>query len=174
MTLLENLSVDELTPVRLWSALDPETRQLAAEALFEGDPALRGQAHQAIAATLRFRVAGVRKLSLGKRIDYLARVVRPEHELASSLLMALHLGRRQDLLRSFLDQLEIPNEDGLIDGDHEVGPIAAEALAPALAGLRERFDAADVDLYMASLLALDPEVWGALGPLLQADDSTST
>ncbi len=174
MTLLENVSLDGLTPVRLWSALDPPTRQLAAAAMFEGDPALRGQAHQAIAATLRFRVAGVRKLSLGKRIDYLARVVRPEHELASSLLMALHLGRRQELLSSFLDQLAIPNADGLIDEGHELGPVDAEALVPAVAELRARFDAAQVDVYLASLLALDPDVWGALRPLLQADDSAST
>lgn len=169
MTLLEDLSLDELTPVRLWSALDQPTRVQAAEALFEGDPSLRGQAHQAIAAALRFRVAGVRKLSVGKRVDYLSRVVRPEHELASSLLMALHLGRRQDLLRSFLDQLQIPNEDGLIDGEHELGAVDAEALAPAVEALRARFDVTEVDLYMTSLLALDPDVWGALGPLLQAE-----
>ena len=114
-------------------------------------------------------MAGVRKLSVGKRVDYLARVVRPEHELASSLLMALHLGRRQALLRSFLDFLEIPNEDGLIDADHELGPIGAAALAPAVTGLREQFDAEEVELYLASLLALDPDVWGALALLLQAD-----
>ncbi len=168
MTLLDDISLDNITPARLWSELDPPTRVLAAEALFEGDPALRGLAHQAIAAALRFRVAGVRKLSVGKRIDYLARVVRPEHELACSLLMALHLGRRQALLRSFLDHLEIPNEDGLIDADHELGPVDAEALAPAVAGLRERFEGAQVDLYLASLLALDPDVWGGLAPLLQA------
>ena len=105
MTLLDDVSLDKLTPVRLWSELDGPTRVQAAEALFEGDPSLRGQAHQAIAAALRFRVAGVRKLSVGKRIDYLARVVRPEHELASSLLMALHLGRRQALLRPALSPI---------------------------------------------------------------------
>ena len=169
MTLLEDVSLDKLTPARLWSELDAPTRAQAAAALFEGDPSLRGQAHQAIAAALRFRVAGVRKLSVGKRIDYLARVVRPEHELASSLLMALHLGRRQALLRRFLDLLEIPNEDGLIDADHELGPIDAAALAPAVTGLREQFHAEEVELYLASLLALDPDVWGALAPLLQAD-----
>ena len=167
MTLLQDLSLDELTPVRLWSALDQPTRVQAAEALFEGDPSLRGQAHEAIAAALRFRVGGVRKLSVGKRVDYLARVVRPEHELASSLLMALHLGRRQDLLRSFLDELSIPNEDGLIDGEHELGAVEAAALGSAVAAVRTRFDATEVDLYMASLLALDPDVWGALAPLLQ-------
>jgi hypothetical protein len=169
MTLLEDVSLDKLTPARLWSELDAPTRVQAAEALFEGDPSLRGQAHQAIAAALRFRVAGVRKLSVGKRIDYLARVVRPEHELASSLLMALHLGRRQALLRRFLDLLAIPNEDGLIDADHELGPIDAAALAPAVTGLREQFHAEEVELYLASLLALDPDVWGGLAPLLQAD-----
>ena len=44
--------------------------------------------------------------------------------------------------------------------------MAADRLAPAVNALHERFDAPDVDLYLASLLALDPETWGGLKPLL--------
>lgn len=169
MPLLEHLPVDQLTPVRLWAELDPGTRTLAAKALFDGDRELREQANQAIATTLKFRAAGVRKLSVDTRIDYLVRRVRPDDALASSLLMVLHLGCRQALLRSFLDELQIPNEDGLIAADHATGPIATERLEPAVGKLRERFDAADVELYLASLLALDPDVWGGLTGLLTHD-----
>ena len=63
------------------------------------------QADQAIATALKFRPAGVRKLSVDTRIDYLVRRDRPDDALASSLLMALHLGCRQALLRGFLDEL---------------------------------------------------------------------
>ena len=167
MPLLENLPVDELTPARLWSELDPPTRTLAARALFDGDREMRDQADQAIATALRFRPVGVRKLSVDTRIDYLVRRVRPDDALASSLLMALHLGRRQALLRSFLDELQIPNEDGLIAAGHATGPITTERLEPAVGMLRERFDGAEVELYLASLLALDPDVWGGLTGVLR-------
>ena len=169
MSLLADLPLDTLTAARLWSALDPPTRTLAAEALFDGDRVTRNQADHAIATTLRFRDAGVRKLSVNKRINYLVRVVRPDDGLASSLLLALHLGRRQELLRTFLDELQIPNEDGLITADHDVGPVATETLQLAVGKLRERFDGAEVDLYLASLLVLDPHTWGGLTRILRPD-----
>ena len=167
MHLPHDLPLDTLTPARLWSALDPPTRTLAARALFDGDRSLRDQADHAIAITLRFRDAGVRKLSVNKRIDYLVRVVQPDDNLASALLMALHLGCRQALLRCFLDELQIPNEDGLIASDHEVGPVDAERLEPAVGALRDRFDDTEVELYLASLLVLDPDVWGGLTGILR-------
>ncbi len=169
MSLLADLPLDTLTAARLWSALDPPTRTLAAEALFDGDPSTRAQADHAIATALRFRDAGVRKLSVKKRIGYLVRVVRPDNELASSLLMALHLGCRQPLLGTFLDELQIPHEHGLIASGHEVGPVPAETLEPAVGKLRERFDQAEVELYLASLLALDSDTWGALTGILRPD-----
>ena len=76
---------------------------------------------------------------------------------------------RQKLLVSFLDELQIPNQDGLIAEDHELGPVAAAALEPAVRRLRDQFDGAEVEIYLASLLALDPEVWGGLGELLRED-----
>ena len=172
MRLLQNLPPDKLTPARLWAELDHTTRVLAAQSLFDGDRSMRDQADQAIATALRFRAAGVRKLAVKTRVDYLVRVVRPDHALASSLLMALHLGCRQELLCSFLDALQIPNKDGLIASDHELGPLAAEPLAEAVGTLRERFDGAEVDLYLASLLALDSDVWGGLTDVLRQDGAS--
>ena len=37
MSLLARLDLRELTPSRLWGALDPETRRLAAETIYEVD-----------------------------------------------------------------------------------------------------------------------------------------
>lgn len=167
MTLLQNLSLETLTPARLWLALDKPTRLLAATALYD-DSSMRDQAHQAIAGAIKFRVAGIRKLSVEKRIDYLARVVRPDEGLASSLLVALHLGHRRKLLGCFLDDLDIPHEDGLNTSDDELGLVPANRLQQAVTKLRERFGPEEVDLYLASLLVLDPEVWGELAGILAA------
>ena len=169
MSLLQNLSLDKLTPARLWSALDAPVRRLAIRAMYGDDPELRAQADQALAEALRFRPAGVRKLPLDKRVDYFLRRVRPDNTLASTLLTTLHLAHRRVLLGAFLDALGVPNDDGLIPPGHEPEPVAADRLAPAVESLHARFDAPDVDLYLASLLALDPDVWGGLRPLLEPD-----
>ena len=166
MRSLHDVPLDELTPTRLWVTPDAPTRALAARALFDGDRQVRDQANHAIAIALRVRDAGVRKLSLDRRVDYLARVVRPDDALASSLLIALHLRCRQPLLVCFLEALQIPHQAGMVADDYELGRVAADALEPAVAQLREHFDAGDVDVYLARL-ALDPDVWGELGEVLQ-------
>lgn len=172
MPLLQNLPLDKLTPARLWPALDEPVRRLAIRAMYDDDPDLRREADQALADALRFRPAGVRKLPVDKRVDYFVRRVRPDNSLASTLLTTLHLAHRRPLLGAFLDALEVPNDDGLIAPGHEPEPFAGDRLAPAVDGLRGRFDAADVDVYLATLLALDPDVWGGLKPLLEPDGAS--
>ena len=167
MSLLQNLPLGKLTPARLWPALDESVRRLAIEAMYGDDPDLRREADRALADALRFRPAGVRKLPLDKRVDYFVRRVRPDNTLASTLLTTLHLAHRRPLLGAFLDALEIPNDDGLIPPGHEPEPFAGDRLAPAVDDLRERFEGPDIDLYLATLLALDPDVWGGLKPLLE-------
>ncbi len=167
-SLLQNLPLDKLTPTRLWSALDEPVRRLAIHAMYD-DPELRREVDQALAEALRFRPAAVRKLPVDRRVDHFVRRVRPDNSLATNLLTTLHLAHRRPLLGAFLDALDIPNDDGLIPPGHEPEPFAADRLAPAVDGLRERFDTADVDVYLATLLALDPDAWGGLRPLLRPD-----
>jgi hypothetical protein len=138
------------TPAAIWSKLDPDTRSRAARALFRhaaSDPAMRQEALHAIAAALRFREASVRKLPLDKRVEYLVRVVRPDDSLASSLLLALHV---------------VEHDAGVIDPRYEPEPPAADRLEAAIRTLRVTFPEAEVDLYLASLAAMDPETWRGL------------
>jgi len=144
--------------------MDPATRALAARAMYRpwDDRSLRQDADRAIATTLRFREVAVKKLALDKRSDYLARVVRPDDALASSLLTALHLSERQAMLAAFLDNLGIPQKDGLIEQDHDLGAPKPESLSRAAKQLYDGFPAAEVDLYLASLVSMDREAWGGL------------
>jgi len=162
--------LDGLGPARLWSALDEATRREAAHSLYRGqwdDPAGRQQADSAIAAAVRFRTVAVRKLPLEKRVDYLLRVVRPDDALATSLLTALHLDRRKPLLESFLNRLGIPQDGGMIDPEYDLAPPAPDRLADAVAGLREEFPGPEADLYLTTLLVLEPDTWGGLADLLR-------
>ena len=167
---LREIPIEGLSPAKLWPLLDPAVRSLAAHALYahEWDEApTRREADAAVAAAIRAREVSVRKMPVEKRAEYLARAVRPSESLASSLLLALHLEHRRPMLAAFLDAVGIPHEDGLITGDGEIGAIEGPAVARAAHGLFERFPADEVAVYLATLLAMDPDLWAALGPALR-------
>ena len=94
--------------------------------------------------------------------------VRPNDSLASSLLMALHLGRRAHMLGTFLDQLDIPDNGGLIAEDFDLEPPDATQLGAAVNALLEAHAKDEVEVYLASLLALDADTWGALIEVMRA------
>ena len=164
MQLLGTVPLEKLTPSRVWAELDPETKALAARTLFAPgeEKSNREEANLAIASALRFRIQAVRKLPTEKRVHYLARAVRPDDSLASSLLTKLHLNHRTEMLGAFLDALEIPQENGMIDESVELEPFDAAKLAAAASGLRERFPGDEVEIYLATLVAMDPEIWQGL------------
>jgi hypothetical protein len=169
MSLFDPLDLEKLSPARLWSALDAETRQSAARCLYglRDDPAARAEADAAIAVALHYRPTAVRQLPQEKRVHYLTRVVRPDDALAGSLLRALHLAERKEMLETFLDQLGIRQRDGVIDDEVPTEPPAGKALRPAVALLRERYPAPQVDLYLTTLLAMDREFWNGLADCLR-------
>lgn len=163
-------SLDGLSPARLWSRLQPETRLLAARSLYVhpwGENPAKREADVAIAIALRFREQAVRQLPTDRRAHYLAKSVQPSESLASSLLLALHLEQRRPMLREFLGALDIPNDDGVISEDHELEAPADAELATAAARISESFPAEEVEVYLLTLLALDRDTWGGLEPLLR-------
>lgn len=171
MSLFERIPTDRLSPLRLWSALDAETRLAAARSLYAhdwGESPTRREADLTIATVMRFRDAMVRQLPVDRRAAYLAKIGSPTENLASSLLLALHLEQRRPILGAFLDAIGVPHKDGLIAEDHEMKAPAAKVLKAAVAKIGAAFDAADVDLYLATLLALDPDTWGGLSELVGA------
>ena len=169
MSLLQRIPIDELTPGRLWSELDPETRRAAAVSLYRGDwpdDSTRREADAAIAAKLRFRELVVRRLPVDKRVGYLVGM-RADDSLATSLLLALHLDRRKGLLGSFLDRLEVPHHGGVIDDAYEMRSPEPERLADAVDQLYADHRADEVDAYLASLVALEPATWNGLVAILR-------
>ncbi len=130
------------------------------------DRAYRRELNRAIAASIRFREATVARLPPEKRVEYLLRSVQPDDDLASTLLLALHVGRRTELLGVFLDGLGIPHDGGMIDPSHELSPPADETLVAVVDELRARFPAKQVALYLAALLAMDAGTWSGLRRLL--------
>lgn len=167
---LRELLADRLTPSRVWSHLDPETRKSAAEAIY-ADGATRREADLAVAAAMRFREPALRRQSVAQRVGYLLRAVHPDDELAGSLLLALHLTHRRPILCRFLSELSIPHEDGLIDPEHQTEPPTTTSLTAAVAALDGNFDRAHVDLYLTCLVSMDPDTWRNLEPILHRRDA---
>ena len=171
MSLIETVALDKLSPARLWAQLDADARRAAVRALYASawdDDASRLEADLAIAATLRFRPIAVRTRPGATRIDHLCRAVRPGESLSTSLLRALHLVERRAMLAAFLDALGIPQRDGLITDDADPPAPTAAAVAGAAAELREHHPPAAVELYLLSLVALDPDFWKGVGEYLRS------
>ena len=169
MTMLDKTKLRELTPARLWAELGPETRELAARTVYGDaldDDTGRMEADMAIAATLRFRPVAVRKLPLDKRVGYLLRAVRADDSLASTLLLALHLGQRRAMLAAFLDQLGIEHEDGVIQVDDFETP-TTEQVKAAVEAVYEGFPTDEAEVYFATLIAMEPEAWEGLIEVLE-------
>ena len=165
------IPLEGLSPAKLWSVLDPPARVLAARALYRhdwGETDTRREADAAIAHALRFRDAMVKKLPIDQRADYLAKAVRATESLAGSLLLALHLEHRRPILSVFLDALGIPHEDGLISKDHELTSVDPQALDEAAAKLFREFPTGEVEIYLATLVAMDPDLWGGLTKTLES------
>ena len=64
-------------------------------------------------------------------------------------------------------------DNGMIAEDHALQAPGKEALVRATEALDARFPAREVDVYLASLLALDPGSWEGLGDVLEARRSAS-
>jgi hypothetical protein len=169
MSLLSQIDLDQLSPGRLWAQLDAATREEAVRSAYnDGTDGSKIEADMAIAHALRFRPDAVRKLPLDRRVNYVLKNVQVDDSLASTLLLALHLDRRSDLLEVFLGELGIPQNGGLIDETFDMQPPQADALTRASSRAYESFESGNVDVYLAALLALDPDTWGALRDVIRA------
>ncbi len=168
--LLSSLDLDHFGPHDIWTALEEEVQVAAGTAVFRhdwNDRSTKRDAVRAIALSIRFREVAVQKMPAEKRGRLLATRVPIDDMLASTLLMALHLNDRRTLLVGFLEALGIPQEDGMIADEYEFTELAAEALVAADTEIRNKFPDEQVNLYLASLLAMDDRWWGGIRPLLK-------
>jgi hypothetical protein len=170
MSLASRIDLSQCGPAQLWATLEPEVRLDAARSLYAhdwGTAPTRREADFAIMHGMRFRESAVRQLPVEKRANYLARSIRPTESLAGSMLLALHLEKRRDMLCAFLDALSIPHENGLIAEDHDLKPPTRAALQKGEKALSGAFAADQVELYLATLYILDRITWANLASILE-------
>ena len=93
------------------------------------------------------------------------RMTAEQRHRAARVLMLYHLAEQRPMMGAFLDALGIAHDAGLIRDD-DVTPDEAK-VAAAAAALANAYPAADVSIYLNTLLCQDPKTWGALAGLGQ-------
>lgn len=151
-----------LTPSRMWKQMTLDQRQRAARAFWSDEEATDDQVQAVllIAQQKKFRPKTVLGLDLDRKVRHLATLAPLPDSLAARALVLYHLAEQRAMMGAFLDALGIAHDEGVIK-EEEVKPDAAK-IAPAAAGLAEKFPADDVSLYLNTLFCQDPETWSAL------------
>jgi hypothetical protein len=153
----------ETTANRLWKRLAPADRLLATDAFFAEPPQeLVGTALGAVVRARHLRPQVARSLSPAEQSRILATVLEVGEPLASGLLVCLHLAHRRPLLRTFLDAVGLPHEDGLLK--EEADPVAVDAgsMGRGVGALTAAYPPDQVRVYLNTLWLQDPERWAAL------------
>ncbi len=146
------------TSNRLWKTLSPEEKNLAAaEMVKDPSPLIRASVIAVVADARKMRAIAVRKLPLEIQARIVATVRDPGEILASSLLVALHLGPRKPMLVAFLDALGLPHEDGILK-DEATQPISLDDLKKGCAALGSESPSA-IRIYLNTLWLQDPTRW---------------
>ena len=158
--------LSEFRPSRLWKKLPPETRITAAELFWADEQSTEQQieAVTALASHMKFRAKSVVALPIEKKAKYLAALPTVSDSVAARALVNYHLERQRPMMGAFLDSLGITHENGLISEENVAKPDAGK-LKAAAGELAAKYPAADVSLYLSTLVSQDPDTWGALAEL---------
>ena len=155
----------EMTPTagRLWKRMTFEQRHRAALVFWREETiaADQAQAVHLIAKHVKFRPKTIAGLDLEGKARHLASVPTLPDDIATRLLVLYHLAEQRPMMGAFLDSLGIAHDNGLIQEGSAVTPDAAK-LGPAVEALANAYPAADVSIYLNTLLGHDPQTWGAL------------
>jgi hypothetical protein len=76
-------------------------------------------------------------------------------------LISYHLEHQRPMMAVFLDEQGVAHQQGLIDADELKAP-PEERLQAAADKLAAQYPREDVQLYLSTLLAQDPETWAGL------------
>jgi hypothetical protein len=154
---------DHLRPSQLWKKLSPDRKTIAAAAFWRDGNALaeHAEALAIIAQRTKSRVKTIIAMPVEKKARHLVGVPALSEAVAARLLVAYHLEQQRPMMSAFLDVLGIAHDNGLIAEEHLTRP-AAERLTAAARTIGASYPAADVSLYLSTLLWQDPDTWGGL------------
>jgi hypothetical protein len=155
------------TGARIWRRMTDGQRLRAAEAFWADSEAgaQHVEAIYALARHLHFRPRSLTALPPSKKARHLASLRQVPESVALRALVAHHLAHQRPMMGAFLDRLGVAHDNGLIAAESLDVP-DEERLRSAVAALEASHPHDDVGIYLATLVAQDPETWAGLMPLL--------
>jgi hypothetical protein len=150
-------------PAQLWKQMSESQKLRAAEAFWRESDGVEQQveAMALLAQKLKARPRYIQGLPIDKRARHLAHYHEMPDLLAARMLVSYHLAHQRPMMSAFLDAIGIAHDNGLITEDPK-GPVTSEQISAGLAALQGAYPSDDIRLYFSTLLAQDPETWGAL------------
>lgn len=154
--------------------MSPDQRLRAARSFWRDEQSADDQlqAVMLISQQRKFRPKSVLALDLERKAKHFATLAPLPDLLAARALVAHHLADQRPMMAAFLDALDITHDNGLIQDD-AVRP-EPERIRQAAGLIAAQFPAADVSLYLNTLLCQDPETWDALGDVPERLDSATS
>jgi hypothetical protein len=111
-----------------------------------------------IAMKFNLRPQKAAKLPAEKAAAYLSAIGSIDEPLAALLVRTYLFAHQQPMLIMFLDELQIPHQNGVIPDDSTVAP-GVDALRAAVNRIGAAFPAEDVQLYLSALLVSEGATW---------------
>jgi len=150
-----------------------DQRQQAARAFWSDESTADDQlqAILLISQQKKFRPKTVVALDEERKARHFASLANLPDALAARALVVYHLAAQRPMMGAFLDALGIAHENGLIQED-AVKP-DPKKVAPAAAAIAQQYPAADVSLYLNTLLCQDPETWSVLRPVVEGEQAAA-
>ncbi len=165
-------AVEENGSYAVWDLMDDEEKTAAAKALWAGgDRETRAAIELGLAAELKFRPQSVRRLPAAKVAPRLVRMATTYPEtVLFQFLFHLHMSERRDLLVEFLDAVELPHDEGVLDLEEDTAPPDAKKVEAASKSLAEAHGKKAL-IYLATLRVADEQFWSGVDSVLAKYDA---
>ncbi|MCB0218878.1 MAG: hypothetical protein KDH09_04230 [Chrysiogenetes bacterium] len=139
-----------------WELMDDDRRKAAAVSFWEGDSndTERQAAEIMLAGHMRFRPQSLRKQKPDQKATYLIRFSKHANmeQAIQSALIAYHFAARRELMKAFLAEWNIENDDGHVTVDEKDYEVPGEdAVRAAFEKLSKEYDKQDALIYLATL-----------------------
>ena len=164
-------AIDARGPLAVWDLMTDEEKKLAAAALWlNADRESRMAVEMVLAKDMKFRPQSVKKLSAERVAPRLARLASELPETAFfQFLFHLHMAERRDLMVEYLDAVDLPHKEGVLDlPDDAEAPTADATTGPARELLAKH--GRDALIYLGTLAVADAEFWDGMLPVLEEWD----
>jgi hypothetical protein len=161
-----------LKPSEIFAKIPPATASSIFAFVHEHQKPLYKAAVDTLAKTRNLRAVFIEKKPRTDQFSWLTEQVRRRQNdsMAAHVLQIWLVGAHKTLLCDFLDGFNIPHdENGTVESLPE-SP-AREKLIEVIDGLRAKYDAQLLAIYLNAFQSLDPSAWPTLSALIAEDPS---